>query len=127
WVAVSSRLPHRSAAACKHKFHSKDISTEQKGKWTKEETDRLVDLVSEHGLDMTLIKPHFPNRTVQQIKGHWTHAQPDLKKGRFTPEETLEMVKYATLYGTRSWVRIAEHMPGRTGPQLRKKFGKLSQ
>ena len=60
-----------------------------KGPWTKEEDERVVELVEQYGpRNWSKIAEHLPGRIGKQCRERWhNNLNPGLKRGPWTPEE----------------------------------------
>ncbi|KAF0312427.1 Myb-related protein A [Amphibalanus amphitrite] len=86
-----------------------------KGPWTKEEDDRVVELVHQYGAKKwSVIASHLKGRIGKQCRERWhNHLNPDIKKCSWTPQEDDEILRLHGVYGNQ-WAKIAKHIPGRT-------------
>ncbi|CAG2117823.1 unnamed protein product, partial [Medioppia subpectinata] len=95
-----------------------------RGKWTKEEDDRLktyVDTFGEH--DWQTIAGHFVDRTDIQCQQRWDKVvNPKLIKGPWTRQEDEKVVELVDKYGPKKWTLIAKQLDGRIGKQCRERW-----
>lgn len=86
-----------------------------KGPWTKEEDEKIVDLVKKHGAQKwSLISQSVPGRIGKQCRERWyNHLNPEIKKEAWTQEEELALIRAHQIYGNK-WAEIAKYLPGRT-------------
>jgi len=84
-----------------------------KGAWSKEEDDKLRQLVDQHGpKKWKLIASFLPGRTGTRCSERWSgHANPDIQRGGWTPEEESTLIHANRVYGTK-WAKIAALLPG---------------
>lgn len=86
-----------------------------KGPWTKEEDQRLRELVEKYSpRNWSFLAKMMGSRQGKQCRERWhNHLNPDIKKTPFTKEEDKVIVQLHMKYGNR-WSEIAKHLPGRT-------------
>ncbi|XP_070532622.1 myb-related protein A-like [Ptychodera flava] len=95
-----------------------------KGRWTKEEDERLRQVVDSCGSEnWKLIASYFNDRTDVQCHHRWQKVlNPDLIKGPWTKEEDEKVVELVGKYGPKRWSLIAKHLKGRIGKQCRERW-----
>ena len=95
----------------------------KKGKWSAEEDKLLEDWVKEHGqTDWKGCSRIIQGRTFKQCREHWNNCvNPDLIKGKWTPEEDfLIMYFYHKCDG--SWKKIIPLFNGRIENSIKNRF-----
>lgn len=93
-------------------------------RWTQEEDDLLIDLVSksEH-VNWSEITKNFTGKTVQQVSERWGKVvNPNLVKGSWTRQEDEIIIDFVRQYGTKNWTKLASFLPGRIGKQCRERW-----
>ncbi|XP_031568995.1 myb-related protein B-like isoform X2 [Actinia tenebrosa] len=95
-----------------------------KGRWTKDEDDKLKDLAGEYGpSNWKDLANKFPDRTDTQCQQRWQKVlNPELIKGPWTKEEDEKVVELVAKYGPKKWSLIAQHLNGRIGKQCRERW-----
>lgn len=95
-----------------------------KGRWTKDEDEKLKDLVDEIGSEnWKEVARQFSDRTDVQCLQRWQKVlNPELVKGPWTKEEDDKVVELVRRYGPKRWSLIAQHLKGRIGKQCRERW-----
>ncbi|XP_076341584.1 transcriptional activator Myb-like isoform X4 [Tachypleus tridentatus] len=95
-----------------------------KGRWSKDEDEKLKMLVEKHGSDdWACIASFFPDRNELQCQQRWQKVvSPDLVKGPWTKEEDEKVFELVKKYGPKKWTLIAKQLRGRIGKQCRERW-----
>ncbi|XP_023214727.1 myb-related protein A-like isoform X1 [Centruroides sculpturatus] len=95
-----------------------------KGKWTKEEDEKLKKLVNIHGSDnWSRVAQHFSDRTSVQCLQRWQKViNPCLIKGPWTKDEDEKVIELVKKFGAKKWTLIAKYLKGRIGKQCRERW-----
>uniref|UniRef100_A0A2N9H5B6 Uncharacterized protein n=1 Tax=Fagus sylvatica TaxID=28930 RepID=A0A2N9H5B6_FAGSY len=92
-----------------------------KGAWTKEEDQRLINYIRVHGEGCWRSLPKSAGllRCGKSCRLRWiNYLRPDLKRGNFTEEEDELIIKLHSLLGNK-WSLIAGRLPGRTDNEIK--------
>ncbi|KAI3462460.1 hypothetical protein Pfo_019123 [Paulownia fortunei] len=92
-----------------------------KGAWTKEEDERLIKYIKQHGEGCWRSLPKAAGllRCGKSCRLRWiNYLRPDLKRGNFTEEEDELIINLHSLLGNK-WSLIAARLPGRTDNEIK--------
>ncbi|KAL5207235.1 hypothetical protein ABZP36_031670 [Zizania latifolia] len=93
----------------------------KKGPWTPEEDEKLLAYIDQHGHGCWRSLPSKAGlrRCGKSCRLRWTnYLRPDIKRGKFTPQEEQTIVQLHALLGNR-WSAIATHLPRRKDNEIK--------
>jgi hypothetical protein len=136
WVGVAKLVPGRSNNQCSTRWHRhlsptiKGTLPLKKGKWTAEEDAKLTNAVTELGNnDWMQVATLVPGRTNIQCRSRWVtflvltiDQTTTSNKGKWTEEESENLIEAVKKHGSNSWIAAAELVPGRNSSQCRQRW-----
>lgn len=106
----------------------------KKGKWNKDEDDRLVKAVAVLGRQWAKVAQHVPGRTEMQVRERYVnHLDPAVESSQpFTEEELILVQREVPNHtnpksGRISWAKVARMLPSRTDRQVKKAWERLAR
>ncbi|XP_010274638.1 PREDICTED: transcription repressor MYB6-like [Nelumbo nucifera] len=98
-----------------------DKQDTNKGAWSKQEDQKLIDYIRDHGEGCWRSLPKAAGllRCGKSCRLRWiNYLRPDLKRGNFAEDEEDLIIKLHALLGNR-WSLIAGRLPGRTDNEVK--------
>ncbi|WOL05118.1 Myb-related protein Myb4-like [Canna indica] len=93
----------------------------KRGLWSPEEDEKLIRYITTHGYGCWSEVPEKAGlqRCGKSCRLRWiNYLRPDIRRGRFTPEEEKLIINLHEIVGNR-WAHIASHLPGRTDNEIK--------
>ena len=82
--------------------------------WTDKENERLINMVQKYGSDNWYqISMNFNDKSSYDCSNQWKHLDKELKKGKWTHQEDLNLSIGVKVYGKGNWSVIATAVPHR--------------
>lgn len=98
--------------------------------WNTHEDHRLIYAVHLHGLENWTQVAQFVGggRTRSMCSQRWIRVlDPRVSKTQWTPEEEQKLVKLVSIYGEKSWMRVATELGNRSDVQCRYRYMQLQK
>ncbi|KAF9113018.1 Myb-like DNA-binding domain protein [Mortierella sp. AM989] len=125
WIQIALDLDtNRTAAECFRKYQTKKTKVFSKALWTPEEDAILIEAVRLFGeQNWNQVSYCFEDRSATQCSRHWAKSlNPVIRRGRWLKEEDGALRAAMEIYGETRWIKIQQHILGRTDVQCRERY-----
>ncbi|XP_075503533.1 uncharacterized protein LOC142540937 isoform X2 [Primulina tabacum] len=126
WIDIAILLgTNRTPFQCLARYQRSLNASILKREWIKEEDDQLRDAVETFGeSNWQLVASVMEGRTGTQCSNRWLKTLHPARKrvGKWTAEEDKRMKIAVTLFGPKTWKKVAQCVPGRTQVQCRERW-----
>ncbi|KAJ6216216.1 hypothetical protein RDWZM_007373 [Blomia tropicalis] len=125
WAQISTLMNGRTPKQCRVRW-VKHVDPEiDRGIWTIEEDNRLMELVTKLGPNWARISEIISKRTYDQCRNRWIYTLcPDFSKECWTFLEDEKLVKFVKKYG-KDWPKISKLLKNRNNMQCRKRWNSM--
>ncbi|KAK7379903.1 hypothetical protein VNO78_34179 [Psophocarpus tetragonolobus] len=120
-LSLSEGLKETQVKVERMRKPSCDVKDLNKGAWSKQEDQKLIDYINKHGEVCWRTIPQAAGllRCGKSCRLRWiNYLRPDLKRGNFDEDEEDLIIKLHALLGNR-WSLIAGRLPGRTDNEVK--------
>lgn len=96
--------------------------------WSSKEDDRLLFAIHKYGLDNWCKVSEFVGngRTRSMCSQRWIRVlDPKISKNHWTREEEKKLIQLVSLYGEKSWMKIANKLGNRSDVQCRYRYNQI--
>lgn len=96
--------------------------------WSSKEDDRLLFAIHKYGLDNWCKVSEFVGngRTRSMCSQRWIRVlDPKISKNHWTKEEEKRLIQLVSLYGEKSWMKIANKLGNRSDVQCRYRYNQI--
>jgi hypothetical protein len=97
WDVVAQQFNGRTARQCRERWMNYLSPSVRTGQWTREEDERLLALVNEHGRSWSVLSRLFNGRSENDIKNRWySHVQHEVVRdcGRLALARTCPFARF---------------------------------
>lgn len=128
WRIIAENVGTKSPKECQQRWKS-HISPDVlrvKGRWTRDEDCKLIELVKKYGTkNWRFIASHLNGRLPKQCRERWCNQlDPSIKKDILTQEEWRIVKDAHEKYGNR-WSEISKLLPGRTANHVKNQWNTM--
>ncbi|XP_011084456.1 uncharacterized protein LOC105166700 isoform X1 [Sesamum indicum] len=126
WIDIAASLrTNRTPCQCLARYQRSLNASILKREWTKDEDNQLRSAVEIFGeSNWQLVASVMEGRTGTQCSNRWLKTLHPARQrvGKWTSEEDKRLKVAVTLFGPRTWKKVARCVPGRTQVQCRERW-----
>ncbi|KAL0425344.1 UNVERIFIED_CONTAM: Myb-like protein L [Sesamum radiatum] len=126
WIDIAASLrTNRTPCQCLARYQRSLNASILKREWTKDEDNQLRSAVETFGeSNWQLVASVMEGRTGTQCSNRWLKTLHPARQrvGKWTQEEDKRLKVAVTLFGPRTWKKVARCVPGRTQVQCRERW-----
>ncbi|PIN22504.1 hypothetical protein CDL12_04778 [Handroanthus impetiginosus] len=126
WIDIAASLgTNRTPFQCLARYQRSLNASILKREWTKEEDNQLRAAVETYGeSNWQLVASVVEGRTGTQCSNRWLKTLNPARKrvGKWTAEEDKRLKVAVTLFGPKTWKKVAKYVSGRTQVQCRERW-----
>jgi myb proto-oncogene protein len=121
WKNISNHFSNKSPLQCFSRYRRIRPGI-IKGSWNKEDDKKIIELVNKYGKAWSKISRIMVFRNGKQIRDRYINIlDPQIKRGKFTQEEDLMILKLLRKLGTK-WATIAKYFENRTADMIKNRY-----
>ena len=126
WSKIAEKFENKNARQCQTRWQNILDPNRVKGPWTKEEDNKLIELVNKFGPEKwSNISSYLPGRLGKQCRERWyNHLNPEVRKTGWSKEEEWVLFLLHRKYGN-SWSTFSEKIPGRTDNTIKNHWNSI--
>ena len=113
---MSYYMGDKTPMQCLHRWKFSLKPTIKRGRWTKEDDDKVEDIVAEEGFNWQKLREVVKDRTRAQVRERlrilaaYRKEQPGATSGPWSIKEAFEMMRLLHKYGDTKWAKIRQDM-----------------
>ncbi|KAK9719610.1 Myblike DNAbinding domain-containing protein [Basidiobolus ranarum] len=125
WERIVKDIPGRSSRHALLRYDKFLNPNTSRDKWSPEEDDLLLKGCQKYGRSWTKISESIPSRTPFQLQARYdAHVNPKITKGRWTDEESEQLLNLVKKYG-HDWTRVAQELSTKSNVQALLRYNYL--
>lgn len=127
WKNIATFVDGRDHVQCLQRWKKVLKPGLVRGHWSKEEDEKLRDLIKRKHNNWGEIAVYISGRTAKQCRERWqNHLDPTIKHGKWTAEEDTVILQMQQRSGN-CWSQIASALPGRTDNAVKTRWKSITR